>query len=100
MASVAGCALEWSWMADQVAASGVQTHEAACCALSSGGLLVAATQRGSMAPTCMCCPFDSAWMAGELSEKVTVICQEVAEESRQMIVGCVMPGGKMEPCSG
>src|SRR5580658_6966923 len=100
MVTVAGCPVEWSCMADQVSASGVQVQDSACFVVSLGGSLVSETQSGSMGPIFIRSPFDLASMAGALLAKVTLIFHDVAAGSRHKNVGGVIPGGKMEPSSG
>src|ERR1035438_4528693 len=100
MVRVADWLLECIWMAAQAAGSGGQTQEAACLEVSSGSLLVLETHRGSMGAMDMRSPLERALTDGDLSAKEMTIFHEVAAGSRQMKVGGVMPGGKMEPSSG
>src|ERR1035437_3222893 len=100
MTTVAGWATELAWMAAQMSLSGVHVQVAACCKVSLGGSLESATQSGSMAPSFMCSPLESAWMGRALPAKVTSMLHEVPAASRHRKVGGVMPGGKMEPFSG
>src|ERR1035441_9854316 len=100
MVTVAGCPVEWSCMADQVAGSGVQIQDAACCEVNFGSSLLSETHSGSIAPTCIRTPLDRMWRTGALFAKDMLIRQDVATASLQMNVGGVMPGGKMEQSSG
>ena len=93
----AGDAIEWAWMAVQVAASGVQVKVAACWSVRVGGLLVSLTACVSMGGILMRSPPVTKWMGEVLSAKRMSIFQEVPAASRQRIVGGVMPGGKIEP---
>ncbi len=100
MVSVAGDPVEADWIRSQVAASGVQVQEAACCGVSFGGSLVSLTQSGSIAPRCILSPPETICMAGAPAPKVMSIFQEAATPSRQRKLGGVISGGKMEPSSG
>ena len=89
-------------MAVQVAASGIQVCAAACCGVSSGGLLVSATERGSISPMRRRSPFDSTRTWFEPSPKATSIRHRFAPAagSRQRNVGAMISGGKIDPSSG
>src|SRR5271157_1966184 len=67
MVTVAAPATECFLMAAQVAGSGIQVWAAACWGVRAGGLLVGATQRGSISPMRIRSPLAVACMVAEPS---------------------------------
>src|SRR5271155_3110531 len=99
---VAGCSTECCLIMAQVSASGIQVCAAACSGVSEGGLLFSETQRGSILLIWMGSPCEVAWIGFDPSAKAMAMRHAVAEgsASRQMKVGGMISGGKIEPSCG
>ena len=99
---VAAAATVCCRIAAHIDASGLKVCAAACSGGSSGGLLVSATARGSIAPMRIGSPFDETRRGAAPSAKEISICQKSAlgAVSRHWKVGGAMSGGKSEPSRG